>query len=251
MHKHHQESIENMVAHYYQNPEIIALFLVGSVATGTERPNSDLDGVAIVSQEYYEEKKKNHNECESVFGKCTYEGGYFDVHFMTRQIIENLVTNGTEPNRNRFTKAQTLFCNQSDLTELVAKIPVFQKEKAAAKQLKFYCTFKQFYSYYWTICKPIGFMKHHAASGMVYNLYRLILIENEMLFPSVRRLEEYVIRANNKPDGIVEKCRKFMDGLSDDDALSLIESYKNWTSYDYPKDFQFVANNFDNPWEFD
>jgi len=137
MYKHHQESIENMVAHYRDNPEIIALFLVGSVVTGTERPNSDLDGVAIVSQEYYEEKKKNHKECESVFGKCTYEGGYFDVHFMTRQIIENLVTNGTEPNRNRFTKAQTLFCNQPDLLELVAKIPVFQKVKAAVKQLKF------------------------------------------------------------------------------------------------------------------
>jgi len=58
MHKHHQESIENMAAHYRDNPEIIALFLVGSVATGTERPDSDLDGVAIVSQEYYEEKKK-------------------------------------------------------------------------------------------------------------------------------------------------------------------------------------------------
>ena len=94
-------------------------------------------------------------------------------------------------------------------------------------------------------------MKHHAASGMVYNLYRLILIENEMMFPSVRRLEEYVIRAKNKPDDIVEKCRKFMDGLSDDDALSLIESYKSWTSYDYPKDYQFVANNFNNPWEYD
>ena len=251
MHKHHQESIENMVVHYRDNPEIIALFLVGSVATGTERPDSDLDGVAIVSQEYYEEKKKNHKECESVFGKCTYEGGYFDVHFMTRQIIENLVINGTEPNRNRFTKAQVLFCNQPDLPELVAKIPVFQKEKAAAKQLKFYCTFKQFYSYFWSICKPIGFMKHHTASAMVYNLYRLMLIENEMLFPSVRRLEEYVIRAKNKPDGIVEKCRKFMDDLTDDDALSLIESYINWTSYDYPKDFQFVANNFDNPWEYD
>ena len=39
MHKHHQESIENMAAHYRQNPEIIALFLVGSVATGTERPD--------------------------------------------------------------------------------------------------------------------------------------------------------------------------------------------------------------------
>jgi predicted nucleotidyltransferase len=53
MYKHHQESIENMTAHYGTHPEIIALFLVGSIATGTERPDSDIDGVAVVSPEYF------------------------------------------------------------------------------------------------------------------------------------------------------------------------------------------------------
>jgi len=252
MYKHHEESIKKMTAHYKQNPEIIALFLVGSVATDTAHTDSDLDGVAIVSQEYYEEKKKNCNECESVFGKTTYEGGYFDVHFMTRQILENLAINGSEPNRNRFTKAQVLFCSQPDLIELVSKIPIFQKQEAALKQLRFYCTFKQFYSYYWTICKPEGFMKDHVVNGMVYNLYRLILIENEILFPSVRKLETFVINAKNKPDGIVEKCRKFMETLEDEYAQSIIKSYEDWTSYDYPdpKNYQFISNNYFNPWEY-
>jgi len=253
MYKHHEESIKNMTAHYSENPEIIALFLIGSVATGTERSNSDIDGVAVVSQEYYEEKKKKNMECESIFGKCTYEGGYFDVHFMTRQHLENLANNGTEPGRNMFTNAQTLFSHDPDLPELAAKIPVFQKEKAALKQLKFYCTLKQSYSYFWKICKPEGFMKHHTASAMVYNLYRLILAENEILFPSVRKLEEFVIRASNKPDGIVEKCRKFMDTLADEEAKLIIESYESWTSYNHPdpKDYQFISNNYSNPWEWD
>lgn len=55
--KHHEESIKNMIAHFKENPEIIALFLNGSVATGTERSNSDIDGVAVVSSEYYMQKK--------------------------------------------------------------------------------------------------------------------------------------------------------------------------------------------------
>jgi hypothetical protein len=252
MYKHHQESIENMIAHYSQDPEIIALFLIGSVATGTERPDSDLDGVAVVSQEYYEQKKKNSKECESVFGKCTYEGGYFDIHFMTLQYLKELAENGSEPMRNMFTNARVLYCNQPDLPELVAKIPIFQKKEAELKQLRFYCTFKQFYRYYWKMCKPEGFMKDHIANGMVYNLYRLILIENEILFPSVRKLETFVINAKNKPDGIVEKCRKFMNSLMDEDALALIESYESWTSYKYPdpQNFQFIANNYFNPWEY-
>jgi hypothetical protein len=252
MYKHHQESIENMIAHYSQNPEIIALFLVGSVATGTERPDSDLDGVAIVSQEYFEEKKKTCSDQESVFGKCTYEGGYFDIHYMTLQYLKELAENGSEPMRNMFTNARVLYCHEADLPELASKIPIFQKKEAELKQLRFYCTFKQFYRYYWKMCKPEGFMKDHIANGIVYNLYRLILIENEILFPSCRKLGASIINAGNKPDGIVEKCRKFMNSLKDEDALALIENYEGWTSYKYPdpKNFQLIANNYYNPWEY-
>jgi predicted nucleotidyltransferase len=256
MYKHHQESIENMIVHYSENPEIIALFLVGSIATGTERPNSDIDGVAIVTPEYFEKKKETSlhmdHAMESCFGKCTYEGGYFDIHYMSQKYIEELVKNGSEPNRNMFTNARVLYCHAPELPKLVANIPIFQKKEKALKQLRFYCTFKQFYSYYWAICKPEGFMKDHIANGMVYNLYRLILIENEILFPSLRKLETFVINAPNKPSGIVEKCQKFMTTLADKDARVLIESYESWTSYNYPdpKDFQFIANNYFNPWEY-
>jgi hypothetical protein len=252
MYKHHQESIENMITHYGKNPEITALFLIGSVATGTERPDSDLDCVAVVSPEYFDEKKKSGDEHESCFGKCTYEGGYFDIHYMTRQYMEELAESGSEPMRNMFTNARVLYCHESGLPQIVANIPIFQKEEAIQKQLRFYCTFKQFYSYYWAICKPEGFMKDHVANGMAYNLYRLILIENKILFPSVRKLETFVKNAPNKPSGIVEKCQEFMTNLTDENALALIKSYESWTSFNYPdpKDFQFIANNYFNPLEY-
>jgi hypothetical protein len=34
--KHHEESIKNMIVYFQENPEVMALFLNGSVATGTE-----------------------------------------------------------------------------------------------------------------------------------------------------------------------------------------------------------------------
>jgi len=250
--KNHEESIKNMISYFQENPEIIALFLTGSVATGTERPNSDLDGVAVVSREYYEQKKKSGavvDVIESVWGKCTYEGGYFDVHYKTKQDLINISESGTEPARNMFSCARTLFCNDSDLPELVSRIPVFQKTEAAEKQLTFYCTLKQSYTYFWAICKPEGFARIHTASRMIFCLYRLILLENEILFPSIRKLEQTVKRSANKPRMIIEKCNRFIQSLSDEDALELINSYEGWTSYDYPKDFQFIANNFVDPYE--
>jgi predicted nucleotidyltransferase len=251
MHKHHAESIENMIAHYRANPEIKALILIGSVVTGTERPDSDIDAVAVVSQGFYECKKEARELEESHWGKCTYEGGYFDVKYMSREVLEELAQNGAEPMRNTFDRARFLFCDDADLPELVAKIPVFQKSEAPAKQLRFYCAMKMFRRYFWTACKPDGFARLHTAHGIIYNLYRLILIENEILFPSTRKLEPYVGRAPNKPDRIIEKCGRFMETLSDEDCAEVVKSYEEWTSYDYPKENPVIVNHFSNPYEWE
>ena len=251
MHKHHAESIENMIRHYRENAEIKALFLIGSLVTGTERPDSDIDAVAIIPQDSYEQKK-DEGRLEEVFrGKCTYEHGYFNIHYLSRKNLEEISQSGSEPMRNMFLCAHTLYCDEPELPELVASIPVFQKSEAGGKQFRFYCTFRMFYNYFWASCKPEGFMRMHVANGMIYHLYRLILIENEILFPSVRKLEEYVSYAQSKPEEIIEKCHRLIKSLSDEDCLALIDSYETWTSYDYPKDRNMIINNFRNPYEWD
>jgi len=251
LYKHHGESVENMIKHYRENIDIKALFLIGSVAVGTERPDSDIDAVAIVSKEYYEQKK-NSGELEEVYyGKCTYECGYFNIHYMTRENLEEISQSGTEPMRNMFDRARILYCDEPDLPELVDIIPVFQKNEAEIKKFRFYCAMKMFHTYYWVCCKPDGFMRLHVANGIIYNLYRLILLENEILFPSVRKLEEYVNRAPDKPNQIIQKCERFMKSLSDEDCVELIRSYEMWTAYDYPKNHNIIMNNFSNPYEYD
>jgi len=251
MYKHHEESIANMAAHYREMPEVVALFLVGSIATGTERVDSDVDGVAIVSREEYERRQKNGTTLEAVWGKCTYDGGYFDIHYHSRECLEYLLENGSEPMRNLFNSAQVLFCDDSALPPLVAEIPKYPLAAAQTKRLRFYCTMKQFYTYFFRICKPVGFMRHHVADGMIFNLYRLILIENEILFPSMRWLERTVANAPNKPDGIIELVADFMRTLSDDDAAAIVDAYEAWTQYDFPKEHSIVMNNFADKWEWE
>ena len=249
MYKHHEDSIVKMAEYYRENPEIIALFLIGSVATNTERPDSDLDGVAVVSPEYFAEKQAGIGTMEVVRGKCTYEAGYFDIHFLTKDIMKGLAKTGSEPMRNMFSCARPLFCDDEELIPLAKEINVYPKAEKAGKLKQYYCTLKMFYRYFWKSCKPEGYARAHVADGMVYSLYRLLLVENEVLFPGFRKLETAVIKAPNKPEGIVEKCRKFLETLDDEDALAIVEAYENWTTYDYPKDQGVVSNNFRDPYD--
>ena len=105
MYKHHEESIKNMID-YFKKQGAVALILGGSVAKGTERADSDLDGMVILTEEDYETKEKNNATTETVNGLCTYEGGYFDIKYMTRDYLKELAEKGSEPARNAFMKAK-------------------------------------------------------------------------------------------------------------------------------------------------
>ena len=89
MYQHHLDSIEKMKEYFRPTEGIIALVLGGSVAKGNERPDSDLDALVILTPEAYAKKLAEGRTAECVFGHCTYEGGYFDVKYMTKDYWMN------------------------------------------------------------------------------------------------------------------------------------------------------------------
>ena len=58
MYPHHEESLKIMEKFFREKEGVIALVFGGSVAKGMERPDSDLDGMVIVSDERYEALRK-------------------------------------------------------------------------------------------------------------------------------------------------------------------------------------------------
>ena len=177
MYKHHEESIENM-KEFFRNQGVIALILIGSVAKGTERENSDLDCAVILSQEEYAKKEKDNITSETVEGLCTYEGGYFDVKYMTKEYLKELSEKGSEPARNTFTKSRILFCSDTEIEGILPRIPVFQTREKEEKLLSFYSDFWLNYYYFLKSCPIDGYMKMHTIAEIIYSVYRMVLQEN-------------------------------------------------------------------------
>ena len=171
MYKHHEESIEKM-KEYFREQEAIALILIGSVAKGTERADSDLDCAVVLSEEEYKKKEKNNVTTETIDGLCTYEGGYFDVKYMTKEYLKDLAKKGSEPARNTFTKARILLCNDAEIEDILKHIPVFQKQEKEEKLLSFYSDFWLNYYYYLKFCPIEGYMKMRTIAEIIYSLYR-------------------------------------------------------------------------------
>lgn len=235
MYQHHIDSIEKMKAYYAGKEGLIALVLGGSVAKGNERPDSDLDGMLIVTDEEYERRKAMGKTAECIVGECTYEGGYFDMKYMTKDYIKAAAANASEPTRNSFIGARVLFSSDPEIDELVPKIGVFQTQERDDKMLSFYGAYLLNHNYFIRSCKVDGYMRTHVVGEIIYSIYRMILQENEILFPCNRRLEETVAKCAMKPDNIIELGRKAAKGMDDESIEIFAKAYLSWTKYPLPE----------------
>lgn len=243
MYKHHEESIKNMQK-YFENMGAIALILGGSIAKGKERPDSDLDGMVILSDEDYAERVKRNATTEVIEGYCTYEGGYFDVKYMTKQYIIDLAEKGSEPARNGFMDARILFCHDPEIEKIISDISVFQSKEKDEKLLSFYSDFWLNYHYFLKSCDIDGYMRMRTIAEIIYDIYRIILQENEILFDCNRRLEKQVESINADTMKLVEYARRLEVTQSEEDADRFVDFFMQVTSYEPPEDMAVIFTTY-------
>lgn len=249
MYQHHKDSLEIMLNLFKDKEEVIAVIFGGSVAKGMERPDSDLDAMVIVTQENYDKRNASGTLSETIDDMCTYEGGYFDIKYMTKEYIQAAADKGSEPTRNAFICAKVLYSKDPEIEQIVNSIPVFQVKEMEDKQLSFYSALMLNYMYFWKDCKPDGYMKVHVIAEIIYTVYRMILQENQVIFPSNRRLEETVEKLSNKPQDIVTLGKKFAESGTNEDCDTFVTVFQQWTSYKAPDNLSAILTRYQEDYE--
>lgn len=244
MYQHHEDSLKIMKEYFEKDPEVTALILGGSVAKGCERSDSDLDAMVVVPGEVYERLAAENNTVRTVTGKCTYEHGYWDLKYMTKEYLREAAEKGSEPTRNSFVKSRVLFSEDPEIPEIVARIPVFQKREKEEKLLSFYANFSLNYYYFLKSCHADGYMRIHAVSEIIYSLYRMILQEKEMLFPCNRRLEETVAGISRETEQLTVLGRKLAESQMVEDADQFVTYFRQISTYQPPEDYARVLTQY-------
>lgn len=244
MYKHHEESLKNLIAYFKDDPDVIAVVFGGSVAKGCERPDSDLDAMVVLTDEAYEKRVAARKTAESISGYCTYPEGYFDIKYMNMSYIRDAAERGSEPTRNSFVKSRVLFTRDPEVEDIVARIPVFQEHEREKKCLSFFADFWLNYYYYFKDVPIDGYMRLHAAGEIIYSIYRIILQENRILFPSNRRLEEFVYAISDETKKLVTLGRKFAASQTEEDADAFVEYFYTVSSYRPPKEEGLVYSTY-------
>lgn len=244
MYPHHEEAICRLIAYFQPLDWVVTLVLGGSVAKGTERPDSDIDAMVVVTDEKYAQLAAAHKTCETIDGYCDYPGGYFDVKYYNREFIRAVAEKGSEPARNAFLSCRVLFSRDEEMTRVVERIPVFQTALREEKLLSFYASYALSLYYYLPISGEDMFLRTKAAAEIVHFGLRMVLEDREVLFPCAKSMVLTLRRHFPDCEPLLAAADTFIASRSQADAEAFDKQLRALLTWQPPEDFNKVLTRF-------
>ncbi|MHA2122718.1 MAG: nucleotidyltransferase domain-containing protein [Promethearchaeota archaeon] len=204
MRPHHKLAIDKLVESIKQDERFLALIIGGSVAKGMEREDSDIDVTLIATDEEFEKRKKRNMYLYYETKYCDYPGGYIDGKVVNLEFLKTVAERGSETARDAFRDSWIAYSIIPELEDLMAKIPVFQKEEKVEKISKFLA---QFETANWMISeaerREDDYLLTRAISDLILFGGRLILEHNNILYPFHKLFMQTLEKAPDKPENLM------------------------------------------------
>ena len=211
MEHHHQESISKFLNLYTSDTSILAILLGGSIAHGFAKSDSDIDVTLIVDELEYTKRKRDNKLAFSLWDICTYPGGYIDCKVVSLDFLQKVKTKGSDPARYAYKDNIILFSRLENLDELLADIIKFPIQYKMIRRNRFAAQLLAWRWYYSEgVKKENSYLIYLAIQKLVLFSCRIILNENEMLFPYHKWMLQVTASANNKPKQFDEFIQKIM-----------------------------------------
>jgi predicted nucleotidyltransferase len=222
MHQHHSQSIQNLVTAFGKDPTIEAILLGGSLAHGYARPDSDIDVTIVVDADEYRRRRAERRLVFSSRELCTYENGYVDCKYVDVELLRLVAERGSEPARYAYQGGQILFSRIDGLGQLLAAIVRYPVEKKAERVERFVAQLLAWRWYYGEALRGENdYLALLAVQKLILFGARIVLAENELLFPYHKWMLRVLESAARQPPGMLADIR----ALCSTPSREAVESY--------------------------
>lgn len=120
--RHHEETVERFTESESARAEVLGVVVVGSVARGDERPDSDVDVYLVVTDEAYAAAGRTGRIAYVSHDGVTYDHGYVDVKLTSPGYLTAAVERADDPTRASFLGARVRLDRIGGLAPTVAAI---------------------------------------------------------------------------------------------------------------------------------
>ena len=141
-------------------------------------------------------------------------------------MLELAAERASEPTRNAYLGAVTVYTKDESIEGIIGRISAYPEGEVAAKVRCFNSNLQLNRGYFLACVKEDNaYMRAHLAQEIVYSVYRLILLENRVLFPCNRRLEDAVRACPHRPANILELGAAFLKDISIEKCEAFVTAF--------------------------
>ncbi|MFI8952233.1 nucleotidyltransferase domain-containing protein [Streptomyces sp. NPDC053750] len=229
--QHHEDTLDAYVRRAAADPNAIAVILVGSVARGTERPDSDVDVYLVVPDDVFDAAIAAHRVIFDERSDVTYPGGCVDVKLATVAFLDTAAERGDDPVRASFEDARVAWVrNGYDIAGRVASIPVLPPKSWESRAISFMSEVRWHGTDFLpqAIALDNTFLLHHAAVHTVSAGGRALLALNRTLFRGPRYLDATLATLDRIPGGYSSLARQLITQPSRESADAYVQALEDF-----------------------
>lgn len=229
---HHQKGVQYITTLLQQDPEVLAVLVGGSIAHRREREDSDIDLMIMVSDADFhrrtEQLKTWYLQRIEIDGREI----VVDGKYISESYIQLVKEQGNEPTKYALQDAIVTYSSTDGLEDQLHSACAYPIERKQDNINRF---FAQFMGWHWycdqAIRRDDAYVLTMAVGKMLLFAGRMILADNEILYPYHKWLLKALQDAPDKPEGLMESIDKMLDQPTQDHITAffeLVKEHKEW-----------------------
>ena len=246
MEPHHRAAIARWSDHARDQPGHLALIVAGSLTKGYGRPDSDVDGLIVVTDEEMARRRSTGELTFFSADLCGYPGGYVDAKYVDHAFLEAVAARGSEPARSAFIGALVPWSEIDGLPTLIERIVAYPEVDREEKIGRF---FAQLSAAQWYVREAEKhddpYLASWAATRLVLFGCRLVLAHNRVLFPYHKWLMRTVGELADRPDDLLDLATALLASPTPENADAFATSivfFTEWPAASTAWSAQFVLD---------
>jgi hypothetical protein len=220
--------------------DTLGVVLVGSVARGEERPDSDVDVYLVVGEERFAAETAAGRYAWTDRAGLDYPGSYVDVKLVTPVYLRAAAERGDDPTRASFLGARVAFSRDDELAALIAAIPVLPVGVRAERVHSHLAQVHLHGDYFLRqgVERGDAFLVRHAGTHLAFAAARAALAHEGVLLPGPKYVSKLLARLDapaaflpawervvadpgiQSADALIAVMTEWLGELEPDEALS-------------------------------
>lgn len=227
--KHHDLAVAAYVDSVRNDPGVLAVILVGSLARGTEREDSDVDVYLVVSDERFTRETDAGRFAWTDRHGLDYPDSYIDIKLASPAYLAAAVDRGDDPTRASFAGARVVYALTPGFEELVAAISALP-DAAWDERVRSHVAQARLYGGYFLVQgveRGDEFLVRHAGVHLTLACARAALAAAHVLMPGPKYISA-LVRSVPSPDGFVDAWDRAVIDPGVETASDLLALLMEW-----------------------